>query len=207
LFQKLGLLIYEILSTEKVEVKLKERIEILRRENSFEQGSLLYVEVINMPRRTRLLIPNACYHIIQRGNQKQNIFLEGADFEKYLEILLHYKRKYVFKLYAYCLMPNHIHLIVEVKNENDLAKIMQGVSLTYALWFNKKYGKVGHLWQGRFKNMVIQKDRYLIDCLNYIEYNPVRANLVSSPLDYMWSSWKYRTLNIRSNLLNMLPNL
>lgn len=160
-----------------------------------------------MPRRTRLLIPNACYHIIQRGNQKQNIFLEGADFEKYLEILLRYKRKYDFKLYAYCLMPNHIHLIVEVKNGNDLAKIMQGVSLTYTLWFNKKYGKVGHLWQGRFKNMVIQKDRYLIDCLNYIEYNPVRANLVLSPLDYMWSSWKYRTLNISSSLLNMLPSL
>lgn len=160
-----------------------------------------------MPRGQRLLIPNVCYHIIQRGNQKQNIFLEDADFRKYLQILLHYKRKYGFKLYAYCLMPNHIHLIVEVKEVNNLAKIMQGISLTYTLWFNKKYGKVGHLWQGRFKNMIIQKDRYLIDCLSYIEYNPLRANLTSSPFDYMWSSWKYRTLNIKSNLLDRVPNL
>jgi len=160
-----------------------------------------------MPRGSRLLISNVCYHIIQRGNQKQNIFLEDADFEKYLEILLHYKRKYYFKLYAYCLMPNHIHLIAEVNKVNDLAKIMQGIALTYTLWFNKKYGKVGHLWQGRFKNMIIQKDRYLIDCLNYIEYNPLRAKLTSSPIDYMWSSWKYRTLNIKLDLLDMVPNL
>lgn len=160
-----------------------------------------------MPRGSRLLVPNVCYHIIQRGNQKQNIFLEDEDFKNYLEIVLHYKRKYGFKLYAYCLMPNHIHLILEVKKVSDLAKIMQGIALTYTLWFNKKYKKVGHLWQGRFKNMVIQKDKYLIDCLNYIECNPVRANLTSSPLDYSWSSWKYRTLNIESKLLDSLTSL
>jgi putative transposase len=160
-----------------------------------------------MPRGPRLLIPNVCYHIIHRGNQKQKIFLEDVDFETYLQMLLHYKRKYAFKLYAYCLMPNHIHLIIEVKRVNDLAKIIQGVSLTYTLWFNKKYGKVGHLWQGRFKNKVIQKDRYLIDCLSYVEYNPVRASLTSSPNDYRWSSWKYRTLTSKSSPLDTLSNL
>lgn len=160
-----------------------------------------------MPRTSRLLISNVCYHIIQRGNQKQNIFLEEADFKKYLEILLHYKRKYNFKIYAYCLMLNHIHLIVEVKKVSDLPKIMQGISLTYTIWFNKKYNKVGHLWQGRFKNMVIQKDAYLIDCINYIEYNPVRANIVSSPVDYMWSGWKYRVFNIKSSLLDEVPHI
>ncbi|MBI3990531.1 MAG: transposase [Candidatus Omnitrophica bacterium] len=159
-----------------------------------------------MPRTSRLLISNVCYHIIQRGNQKQNIFLEEVDFKKYLEIVLHYKRKYNFKVYAYCLMLNHIHLVVEVKKVADLSKVMQGISLTYTIWFNKKYAKVGHLWQGRFKNMVIQKDAYLIDCINYIEYNPVRANVVSSPLDYMWSSWKHRVFNIKSALLDEVPN-
>ncbi|MFH1269682.1 MAG: transposase [Candidatus Omnitrophota bacterium] len=159
-----------------------------------------------MTRGPRLVISNACYHIIQRGNQKQKIFLEEADFRKYLEILFHYKRKYHFKLYAYCLMPNHIHLILEVKKESDLSKIMQGIDLTYTLWFNKKYKKVGHLWQGRFKNMIIQKDGYLLDCLNYIEYNPLRANLASSPLEYEWSSWKDRTLNRKSELLDFLPD-
>jgi len=160
-----------------------------------------------MPRKARLLVKNVCYHIIQRGNQKQAVFRESADFEKYLEILLHYKIKYRFKVYAYCLMPNHVHLIMEVRQHNELSKVMQGVGLTYALWFNKKYGKAGHLWQDRFKSMIIQKDRYLIDCLNYIEYNPLRANLVSSPMDYKWSSWKDRSLNIKSNLLDALANL
>ncbi|MFH1888481.1 MAG: transposase [Candidatus Omnitrophota bacterium] len=155
-----------------------------------------------MTRGPRLIIPNVCYHIIQRGNQKQKIFLEDVDFNKYLEILVHYKRKYHFKLYAYCLMPNHIHLIIEVKKINDLGKLMQGIDLTYTIWFNKKYNKVGHLWQGRFKNMIIQKDQYLVDCLNYIEYNPVRADLTSSPLGYEWSSWKSRTLNRGSGLLD-----
>lgn len=160
-----------------------------------------------MARGSRILIPNACYHIIHRGNQKQKIFLEDADFEKFLQILLHYKRKFAFKLYAYCLMPNHIHLIIEVNKNNDLAKIIQGISLTYTIWFNNKYEKVGHLWQGRFKNMIILKDKYLIDCLNYVEYNPVRSKLTSSPVDYPWSSWKHRTLNSKSSLLNQLPPL
>ena len=160
-----------------------------------------------MPRGPRLLVPNACYHIIHRGNQKQNVFSEAIDYEKYLRILLHYKRKFNFKLYAYCLMPNHIHLIIEIEKTSDLAKIIQGVSLTYTIWFNKKYEKVGHLWQGRFKNMVVQKDKYFIHCLNYIEYNPIRANLTSSPVDYAWCSWKYRTLNQDSLLLDPPPNL
>ena len=145
-----------------------------------------------MPRSKRVLLDNACYHILNRGNQKQNIFLEELDYEKYLEILKHYKNKYNFKLYAYCLMPNHIHLIIDVKKTNNLAKIMQGITQTYTVWFNNKYNKAGRLWQGRFKSMLIQQDKYLIDCLRYIELNPIRANIASSPTDYSWSSWKER---------------
>ena len=134
-----------------------------------------------MSRSKRLLLKNVCYHIINRGNQKQKIFIEDVDFKKYLEILQHYKNKYYFKLYAYCLMPNHIHLIINIRKTGDLAKIMQGLTQTYSIWFNKKYTKVGRLWQGRFKSLVIQKDEYFIDCLKYIELNPVRANLTTSP--------------------------
>jgi len=147
-----------------------------------------------MPRSARVLLENSCYHIINRGNQKQSIFLEKLDFENYLEILKHYKNKYYFKLYAYCLMPNHIHLIIDVRKTNDLAKIMQGLTQVYSVWFNNKYNKVGRLWQGRFKSMLIQKDKYLIDCLIYIELNPVRANIISSPGEYTWCSWKERIL-------------
>lgn len=151
-----------------------------------------------MPRTVRILLEGACYHIINRGNQKQLIFLEKVDYERFLLILKHYKKKYKFKLFAYCLMPNHIHLIIEVNKADELAKIMQGVTQVYTLWFNKKYKKVGHLWQGRFKSMIIQKDKYLIDCLTYIELNPIRANLVSFPKDYPWSSCKERHFGTNS---------
>ena len=147
-----------------------------------------------MPRVARVLLNNACYHIINRGNQKQKVFLEESDFEKFLEILKHYKKKYNFRLYAYCLMPNHFHLIIDVRKTGDLAKIMQGLTQAYSIWFNNKYNNVGRLWQGRFKSMVIDKDKYLLDCLEYIELNPVRANIVSSPTSYSWSSWQERVL-------------
>lgn len=157
-----------------------------------------------MPRKARLLIEDACYHIVNRGNQKQTIFQAKEDYEKYLEILRHYKKKYNLKLYAYCLMPNHIHLITEVKDTKHLAKIMQGITQTYTIWFNSKYKKVGRLWQGRFKSIVIQKDKYLIDCLKYIELNPVRKELTSHPEDYTWSSWKERMFGTRVNNKNLL---
>lgn len=159
-----------------------------------------------MVRHGRIILDNVYYHVISRGNQKQNIFLEHGDFEKYLGLLKHYKRKYKFRLYAWCLMPNHVHLILDVNNPGDLAKIMQGLKLAYAKWFNKKYKKVGHLWQGRYKNMVIQKDNYVLDCINYIEMNPVRANIKESPLDYPWSSYRCRILGDNSSFLDK-PNL
>lgn len=147
-----------------------------------------------MSRTIRVLLEKVCYHVINRGNQKQPIFLASEDYEKYLEVVKHYKKKYGFSLYAYCLMPNHVHLIIEVKNPQDLAKIMQGLTQTYAIWFNKKYQKVGRLWQGRFKSLVIEKDRYLLDCLKYVELNPLRAEIVTRPGDYLWSSWKERMM-------------
>ena len=163
-----------------------------------------------MSRIARILLKCVCYHIINRGNQKQNIFLDNIDCEKYMDILRHYKRKYRFKLYAYCLMPNHIHLIIEIKDINDLAKIMQCITQTYTAWFNKKYKKTGRLWQNRFKSMIIQKDRYLLDCLRYIELNPIRAKITSFAEQYSWCSWKERSLGVHSNsgkLLDILRNL
>ena len=160
-----------------------------------------------MPRTKRVLIKKACYHIINRGNQKQNIFLETSDYEKYLEILKHYKNKFKFKLYAYCLMPNHIHIIIDIKRTGDLAKIMQGITQTYTVWFNNKYDKVGRLWQGRFKSMVIQKDEYLFDCVKYVELNPIRAEITSFPIEYSWSSWRERTLTERNSTLLDTPDI
>ena len=156
-----------------------------------------------MPRGRRILLNNACYHLINRGNQKQNIFFENPDFEQYLKLLKHYKKKYRFRLFGYCLMPNHIHIIIEAKQVQELPRFMQGVSQTYTVWFNNKYKKIGRLWQGRFKSMVIQKDNYFIECVYYVEANPVRAGLVSSPAEYPWSSYRERVFGNKNGLLDL----
>ena len=136
--------------------------------------------------------------MMSRGNQKQRVFLEDADFERYLVLLKRYKTRYKFDLFAWCLMPNHVHLILRVNKPKELARIMQGLNLAYYL----KYSKVGHLWQGRFKSMIIQKDKYVLDCINYIEMNPLRAGIKVAPLEYLWSSYRSRSLGDKLNLLD-----
>ena len=154
----------------------------------------------------RLVLDNVLYHIMVRGNQKQKIFIENDDFKKYLQKLKKYKKRYRFKLYGFCLMPNHVHLIGEIKNKNDLAKLMQGINRSYTAYFNYKYEKVGHLWQGRFKSKIIVKDRYVVDCINYVESNPARAKIVLFPQEYAWSSYRERvlSLNISDPILDAL---
>ncbi len=144
--------------------------------------------------RTRLLINNACYHIYARGNQKQAVFKSKEDYEFYLHQLKHYKRKHSLHIYGYCLMPNHIHIIGEPKNPGRLPRFMQCLHRSYTAYYNKKYNKVGHLWQGRFKTKAITRDQYLLDCIAYVEQNPLRANLVKNIKEYEFSSYPERNL-------------
>ncbi len=153
-----------------------------------------------MPRSARVTIKKSCYHIITRGNQKQTVFNEPADYQRYLLIVNRYKKRYKFKLFCFCLMPNHIHLIIEVDNPKDLNKIMRGLNLSYTLYFNSKYKKVGHLWQDRFKSRIIERDAYLIECIGYIENNPIRAGLASSIDRYPWSSYSFKENTILDSL-------
>jgi len=102
-------------------------------------------------------------------------------------------------------MPNHIHLVGEINDAPLISNFMHDLNRTYTLYFNSKYNLVGHLWQGRFKSKVICKDRYLIDCLRYIEYNPMRANLVKSASEYKWSSYPGRVLDERNGIIDELP--
>jgi len=142
----------------------------------------------------RILIKNACYHLVTRGNQKQRVFLCNDDYLAYLLLLKKFKRKYNFKLYAWCLMPNHVHLLGETENYLELSNFMHDLNRTYTLYFNNAHKKVGHLWQGRFKSMGICKDEYLIDCINYIELNPLKKELVQQLSEYPWSSYGARAL-------------
>jgi putative transposase len=145
-----------------------------------------------MPTGPRLLIRNACYHITARGNQRQLVFLDAKDYKRYLLFLRKYKKKSDFRIYGFCLMPNHVHIIGEPAEGPNLSKFMQSLSRAYTAHFNKRYNKVGHLWQGRYKSKVIVKDTYLIDCIHYVELNPVRANMVKAAGEYCWSSHRER---------------
>ncbi len=152
-----------------------------------------------MPRQARLILNDVCYHIVTRGNQEQVIFRDEGDYRAYLKLLARYKERYKFRLYGWCLMDTHVHMVIE---SIWLSKVMHGINLSYAQYFKGRYEHTGHFWQDRFKSFVIQKDDYLINCITYIEYNPVRAKIVARPEDYPWSSYRARILGERDGLLD-----
>ncbi len=147
-----------------------------------------------MPTRPRVLLPNACYHIYARGNQKQKVFICEDDCSFFVSLLKGYKKRYGFFIYGYCLMPNHIHLLGQPREVRFVAKFMQGLLRAYTAYFNGRYEKVGHLWQGRFKSKIIANDGYLVDCVHYIEHNPVRAQITKTAAEYRWCSYKERVM-------------
>lgn len=140
-----------------------------------------------MARKPRIHFPGALYHVISRGNQRQEIFRSASDRSHYLQLLSRFQRRYGFRLYAYVLMGNHVHLLLEA-GPTPLSKIMQGLQQSYALYFNRKYRLVGHLFQGRYKALLCDRDSYLLELLRYVHLNPVRSKLVKDPALYPWSS-------------------
>lgn len=143
-----------------------------------------------MPRTARIAPTDNVYHILTRGNNRQDVFKEETDFERYREILRRYKEKYKFKLYHYVLMRNHVHLVLETTEKGGgLSEIMKGINLSYAQYYKNKYRHTGHFWQDRYKSIIISKDDYLLACGSYVELNPVRAKIVEDSKDYRWSSY------------------
>jgi REP element-mobilizing transposase RayT len=140
-----------------------------------------------MARKLRIEFEGALYHVITRGNQRQQIFKATEDYKRYLKILGDYKARYDFVLYAYILMRNHVHLLIETK-EVSLSRILQGINQSYTMYYNRRYAMVGHLFQGRYKAMLCDKDSYLLSLVKYIHMNPVRAGRAKSPEAYLWSS-------------------
>jgi REP element-mobilizing transposase RayT len=130
-----------------------------------------------------------CYHIFNRGNRRQDIFLEDADYINYLSKLREMKKKYKISVFCYCLMPNHLHLLVQQDSEIPLFRFMQALHTSYSMYFNWKYRKVGHLFQGRFKQKEVDKDEYLLQVSSYIHLNPLMDGLVEKLEDYQWSSY------------------
>jgi len=141
-----------------------------------------------MPRQIREKGEFGTYHIIQRGNERKNLFNCDDDKTRFLDTLKKMKEKYNFTIYAYCLMDNHIHLIIN-DNGNDISKIIKSINISYAYYFNKMYQRCGHLFQDRFKSELIDNDSYLLEVSRYIHNNPVKAEMVNEPSDYKWSSY------------------
>jgi len=139
-----------------------------------------------MARRPRLFAAGVLYHVIVRGNQRQKTFTAESDYQAYIERLARYRKKYDYVLHAYCLMPNHVHLLVE-SSEQPLAKFMQGLQQSYSQYFNLRHRKTGHVFEGRHKAILCQKDQYLLQLIRYIHLNPVRAGMVRSPQRYRYS--------------------
>jgi len=155
-----------------------------------------------MPTLSRTFIDYACYHVIIRGNQKQTVFREEDDFIKYFNILKRALKKYDIRLYSYCLMPNHVHMLIEPVCSRNMSKFMHWLNRGYTAYFNTKYDMVGHLWQGRFKSKPILKGEYLIHCANYIEANPVRAGMTSDISLYEWSSYNERCFTLKKTIID-----
>jgi REP element-mobilizing transposase RayT len=126
------------------------------------------------------------YHVIVRGNHRRKTFLDDRDYQVYLERLAHYHLRCGVRIYAYCLMPNHVHLLAEVSS-TPLSKFMQGVQQSFTQYFNRRHRKNGHLFQGRYHAIVCDKDEYLLTLVRYIHLNPVRAKLVRKPEAYPYS--------------------
>ena len=145
------------------------------------------------------------YHVYCRGNNKVKIFHVGYDYDKYKRNLIKYKKKYGFMLYSYSLMPNHPHLLLEPQSPEDLTKIMRSLNLSYSVWHNRRYGCVGHVWQGRYKSKIIKNDNGFIACMAYIEMNPIRAGLTSNPEAYKWSSCHERFAKTKDRIIDFHP--
>ena len=140
-----------------------------------------------MARPPRLDVPDAFYHVIARGNQRRSVFRDDTDFRRYIELLTYYQQRHRFTLYAYVLMPNHVHLLIS-PHHIRLAKSMQGLQQSYTQSFNKRHRLVGHCFQGRYKAILCDVDAYLLELLRYVHLNPVRAGLADTPEGYPWSS-------------------
>ena len=157
--------------------------------------------MIIIPRKPRVWFPGAIYHIMSRGNNKQNIFTCDKDYSMFLSILKEAQKKNPFILHSYCLMTNHIHLQIETI-DTSISKIMSVILRNYSVYYNSKYGCVGHIFQGRFQSLLIEDDSYFLQTNRYIHLNPYKAMIVSNPFDYEYSSYQLYLKKTNSDLVN-----
>jgi putative transposase len=143
-----------------------------------------------MPRRARLNIPGIPWHIIQRGNNRSRCFHAVDDYRRYLDALGEQATKYDCVVHAYVLMTNHVHLLLTPHQPDSAPLLMKHLGQRYVQKFNRRYGRTGTLWEGRYRSCLTDSAAYVLACYRYIERNPVRAGMVDRPEDYPWSSYR-----------------
>lgn len=143
-----------------------------------------------MPRKPRFFLPGVPVHVVQRGHSHEAVFFEDDDYLAYLRWLQEGAARYKVDIHAYVLMTNHVHILATAQDTDGITRMMQYVGRYYVPYINYTYGTSGSIWEGRYKASLIQDEEYLLTCMRYIELNPVRANMVRSPGQYRWSSYR-----------------
>ena len=138
----------------------------------------------------RLCFDGAHYHVMVRGNNRLPVFVDDLDRQQWLIFLSRYKHRFHFRLYAYVLMPNHVHLVLQPAVGTTISRLMQCLTIAYTKYFNERHQRVGHVFQGRFRSRLIDTDSYLLVASRYVHLNPVRAKLATHPVDFLWSSYR-----------------
>jgi len=155
-----------------------------------------------MARIARAVAAGFPHHVVQRGNNRENVFIDDEDRKKYIKLLKKYSGERESRILAYCLMSNHVHLLIKPKENDSLYKMMQGVTLCYTQYTNRKYSRTGRLWESRYHSCIVDKDSYLWAVARYIETNPVRARMVKKAEDYAYSSALAHIMGNPDDLLN-----
>jgi len=157
-----------------------------------------------MPRMARIVVPNTPHHIVQRGHNKQTVFVSDDDYRYYLANLFEWKERLSCKVYGWCLMTNHIHLIINPGEDVDsLGLLMKRLAAKQTRFVNRLEDRTGSLWEGRYKSCPIQTDEYLLACCRYVDLNPVRAHMVANPEDYRWSSYRTKIGLTQNKILDV----
>ncbi|BES69336.1 transposase [Marinobacter nanhaiticus D15-8W] len=159
-----------------------------------------------MPRQARVIVPGLPHHIVQRGHNRQAVFIEEQDYAYYLSNLREWKQALDLKVYSYCLMTNHVHLVVGANDElTAIPQLMKRLAARQTRYVNAMERRSGSLWEGRYKVSAIDTDEYLLSCCRYVELNPVKARMVVCAEDYPWSSYAARTGRQRASWLDEPP--
>jgi REP-associated tyrosine transposase len=154
-----------------------------------------------MPRAARCVVAGLPLHVVQRGISRNPCFFAERDYAVYLRFLGAFSDEFDCSVHAYCLMTNHVHLLVTPSTRDACALLMKKLGQCYVQYVNHNLGRTGTLWEGRFRSCMVNSDNYVLACYRYIELNPVRAGMVSAPCEYRWSSYR---VNARGEINDLI---